>query len=209
MVTIADFHTALIEAEQEIKFAELSIGSLASVESDGCTSACEPRGVVVPSINELRYAAKHISSAMQQDVSDEEREEQIRRAIRHCVRARLDALKAVVLFFARDFYQFSNDYRLLNINGTDQEKLNAHRKKIWSVLSALSRDHSQSTSEDCENMKRTIEELHDIYLDVSRYRCVFNQLLDKMDRHVKSSDWQWKAGIVLAIVLALIALIFR
>jgi hypothetical protein len=202
MVTIADFRQALIEAEEEIKFAELSVGSLASVESDGCIVACEPRGIVIPAINELRYAAKHISDAMQEGVSAEDRAEQIHRAIRHCIRARLDALKAVVLFLARDFYQFCADYRKLNITVKDREKLNAHRQKIWDVLSALSKDRSQSTNENCEKLKASIVELHDIYTDVSEYRGVFNQLLAKMDKHDKSSTWQWGVGIILAIALS-------
>ena len=64
MVTIADFHEALLDAEEEIKFAELSIDSLASVEDDDRASVCQPRGVVLPAINELRYAAKHFSCAV-------------------------------------------------------------------------------------------------------------------------------------------------
>ena len=106
MVTIADFHKALLDAEEEIKFSELSIDSLASVEDDDRAAICQPRGVVLPAINELRYAAKHFSCAVQEGVAEAEQQEQLRRAIRHCIRARLDALRAVVLFFARDFYRF-------------------------------------------------------------------------------------------------------
>ena len=109
MVTIADFHKAFLEAEVEIKFAELSIDSLASVEDEDYDSTYQPRGVVIPAINELRYAAKHLSCAMQENVAEEYRSEQLHRAIRHCVRARLDALRAVVLFFARDFWNSNTD----------------------------------------------------------------------------------------------------
>ena len=206
MVTIADFHNAFLEAEAEIKFAELSIDSLASVEDEDCASVYQPRGVVIPAINELRYAAKHLSCAMQDNVTEEYRSEQLHRAIRHCIRARLDALRAVVLFFARDFYRFSDDYRLLDITVEDRERLNAHRRKIRDVLSSLSKDHSQSTSDDCEKLKASIEELYGVYLDVSRFRGKFNQLLAKMNKHDKTSTWQWTVGIILAIVLALIAL---
>ena len=59
--TIADFHVAFLEAEEEIKFAELFIDGLASIEDDDCASNNQPRGVVIPSINELRYAATRSS----------------------------------------------------------------------------------------------------------------------------------------------------
>jgi hypothetical protein len=201
MVTIADFHNALSEAESEIKFAELWIDSLASTKDEDSVPVFEPRGVVIPAINELRYAAKHVSCAMQEGVTTEEREEQLRRAIRHCIRARLDALRAVVLFFVRDFYRFSNDYRMLDITTEDRERFNSHRKTIWDVLSALSRDRSQSTSEDCDKLKKTIVNLHGVYLDVDKYRGKLNELLAKMDTHDKSSTWQWWVGIILAVAL--------
>ena len=180
----------------------LWIDSLASTKADDPVSVCEPRGVVIPAINELRYAAKHVSCAMQEDVSEEEREEQLRRAIRHCIRARLDALRAVVLFFVRDFYRFSNDYRMLNITVDDRERFNSHRKKIWDALSTLSRDRSQSTSEDCDKLKKTIEKLHDVYLDVFKFREKLNQILAKMEKHDQSSTWQWVVGTILAVALS-------
>ncbi|GHT28883.1 hypothetical protein FACS18942_09660 [Planctomycetales bacterium] len=206
MVTVADFHKAFLEAEEDIKFAELSIGSLASIENSDCEPACEPRGVVVPSINELRYAAKHISSAVQNGVLQDKQEEEIRRAIRHCIRARLDALKSVILFFARDFYKFTDDYRLLDIDDADRKNLNEHRQKIHNVMLALSKNHSESTNEDCEKLKSSIEELQVVYIDVLKYRGIFNKVLSKIDAHDKSTTWQWKAGIVFAIILSLIAM---
>ena len=197
--TVADFHTAFLEAEEEVKFAELFIDGLASIENDDCVSAYQPRGVVIPSINELRYAAKHLSSAMQEGVSEEYRSEHINRGIRHCIRARLDALKAVILFLVRDFHRFTDDYRLLNISAEDQERFNAHRQTVWEVLSKLSKDRSQSTKEDCENLKTAIENLHNVYCDVQKFRGVFNKLVEKIDKQGKTSTKQWVIGIALAI----------
>ena len=111
-----------------------------------------------------------------------------------------------MLFFARDFYRFSDDYRLLDIGSEDRDKLNTHRQKIRDVLSKLSKSRSRDSDEDCEGLKAAIEELHNSYLDVSKFRGVFNRLLSKIDKHDKDSTWQWTVGIVLAIVLALIAL---
>ena len=197
--TIADFHIAFLEAEEDIKFAELFIDGLASIEDDACESNCQPRGVVIPSINELRYAAKHLSCAMQEGVAEAYRSEQINRGIRHCIRARLDALKAIILFLVRDFHRFTDDYRLLNISAEDRERFNAHRQTVWDVLSRLSKDRSQSTNEDCENLKAAIEKLHVVYCDVQKFRGVFNELTAKIDKQGKTSTWQWVIGILLAV----------
>ncbi|MDR1964822.1 MAG: hypothetical protein LBQ50_13700, partial [Planctomycetaceae bacterium] len=111
MVANQDFHDAFLKAEEDIKFAELSVGSLASIEEDDCNSQSTPRGIIVPSINELRYAARHFSNAIQLGNCSDEYSEQIQRAVRHCIRARLDALRATVLFLVRHFQCFSQDYR--------------------------------------------------------------------------------------------------
>jgi len=205
MVTIADFHESLLTAEEEIKFAELSIDCLASIEDENCVAACSPRGVVIPAINELRYATKHLSCAIQEDSTEGCRIEQLRRGISHCIRARLDALRAVALFLARDFYQFSADYRKLKIPAKDRDKLNAYRQKIWDVLSTLSRDRSQSTNENCEKLKMSIAELHDIYIDISNYRGVFNELMAKMNWMSKLTTRQWIIGIVYTAVVSAVS----
>lgn len=219
MVSVADFHQAFLEAEEAIKYAELTVDSFASIEDADCQRAYQPRGVVVPSINELRYAAKHLSCAVQEGVPEEEREEQLRRAIRHCVRAKLDALKAVVLFLARDFRQFSADYRLLHIDNEDRDQLNVYRQKYKDVLSLLSKNRSEDADEICKKLKNGIDELQVIYLQVTQYRGKFNQLLGSIEQIKRQAEEKEKQaerrgkidrwiGIIVALLGITIGLIF-
>ena len=129
MVTIAEFHESFLKAEEDIKLAELFIDGLSSAESTDGIAEHQPRGIVIPAINELRYAAKHLLEAMQEGVSSEIRQEQITRASRHCVRARLDALRALILYLVRDFHQFTNLYRLSNVSAEDRERFHKTRVK--------------------------------------------------------------------------------
>jgi len=199
MVNIDDFHEAFTRAEEEIHFAEMVIGSLSS-EDDDCISGNQPRGIVIPAINELRYAAKHLSKMLQVNEESSQFQEQLQRAVRHCVRARLDALKAVVLFLARDFYSFTGDYKKLRLSQEDREILNSHRKKIWDTLNSLARYRAECTDGDCENMKEAIEDLHQIYEDTESRRGIYSQLMETISRHDKSTLWQWGVGVVIAIV---------
>gem|GEM_PF-6807271 len=70
-----------------------------------------------------------------------------------------------------------------------------------SVLSMLSKDRSQTTSEQCDAVKDAIEKLHDVYCDVQNFRGVFNQLVSKIDKHDKTSTCLWIIGIAIAVVL--------
>jgi len=48
-------------------------------------------------------------------------------------------------------------------------------------------------------LKAAIEKLHGVYLDVSAYRGKFNQILEKIDKHGKTSNWQWAVDTILAV----------
>ncbi len=210
MVVDDEFREAFSKAEEDIKYAELAIYSFSTNEDDDCLKNTNesPRGVVVPSLNELRYAAKHLLNAMQLDSSSPEYQEQIRRATRHCIRARLDALKATVLFLVRDFRAFSQDYRLVPLPQNERDQMNAHRETIQAALKILSKDHSQSTNEECGKLKECVERLHGFYLVVERDRDKYNQILAEIDNHNKSSTMQWMVGLAIAVISFLLGLCF-
>jgi hypothetical protein len=105
---------ALTKAEKAIKYAEYTIDSFTSqedVENDPYAPDKKISGIVVPAVNELRYAAKHISKIFQSVDSSGLNQEELDKAIRHCVRARYDALHAISLYLIRDFQQFAADYK--------------------------------------------------------------------------------------------------
>ena len=204
MVNINDFHEAFTKAEEEICFAEMAISSLSSEENDDCISDNQPRGVVIPAINELRYAAKHISKMLQVGEESPQFQEQLQKAINHCVRARLDALRAIVLFLARDFYSFTGDYKKLRLPQEDREILNSHRKKIWDTLNAIARHRAECTDAEYEKTKEATKELYQIYEDTESRRGIYCQLMETVNRHDKSTLLQWIAGLIIAIIFFLL-----
>jgi hypothetical protein len=200
MVTYEDFRKAFAKAEEDIKYAELAICTLASDEDDEGNPGAEPRGVVVPSINELRYAAKHISNSLIDGISDEDKAVQIDKAIRHCVRARLDALKAILLFLGRHFYLFSQDYRLCTLPDEIRNQQNEIREKIVNGLKIISKSHPSSTNEECDMLQEKIQELHGFYLAVEKQRDSYNQLLYETRQGSKTSTILWVVGIIVSFV---------
>jgi hypothetical protein len=207
MVTIDELYSAFSEAEEDIKFAELSIDSITTVEDDECFTQSLPiKGVVIPSVNELRYAAKHLLVALwQKSSSEKEYEEQIQRAYRHCIRARLDALRATILFFIRDFYAFSQDYRFITLSEEARKKLNDHRQKINFILNMLSKYRLEN--EECNKLKSYIEELRNFYFFAESQRSQFNILLDKMSTHEKTTDKQFVIGTILTVIGTILTII--
>lgn len=221
MVKISEFIEAFTKAEEEIAFAEMAVGCLSSDEDENCVLQDSPRGVVVPAINELRYAAKHLSNHFKATVAAPESakailknktlegycDEQVQRAIRHCIRSRVDALKAVVLYLARDFYSFSGDYRKCNIPAKDKEILNNYRKKIWDTLEALSKYHTESTDGSCEKLKEVIGELHQIYVDTADKRGSYAELLASVHSHHSISNWQFCISNAVSMVIGILSVL--
>ncbi|MGL6226487.1 MAG: hypothetical protein ACRC10_07665 [Thermoguttaceae bacterium] len=206
MVNLDGFYSAFAHAETDIKYAELSVSRLSSDEDEACVTQNSPRGVVVPAINELRYAAKHLATAMQLGSEGDDYDEQIRRATRHCIRARLDALKATVLFYAQHRYSFDEDYRLVILPDEKRKELNDYREKMQQVLLLLSEDHADSTDAECDRLRTCIEELRGYYNDLENNRNWFNQLLlaEEIKRLKNSSTTQWKLGIIIGVVVSVV-----
>ncbi|MGL4595632.1 MAG: hypothetical protein ACRCUY_12985 [Thermoguttaceae bacterium] len=154
----------------------------------------------------------------------EKYDEQIRRATRHCIRARLDALKAIVLFYVTHQYNFHNDYRLVILPDNNRKKLNDYREKIQKVLSQLSKDNADSTNSECDQLRKYIDELRGYYNDLENSRELFNQLLlaDEVRRqkeeiiNLNRSSWIQHntnvvvgvVGIIIGVVLPLLGKLF-
>ena len=203
MVTFQEFRQAFAKAEEDIKYAELSIGGIESIESEDCVSGANPRGIVVPSINELRYAAKHISDALVEGIADKDRETQIDKAIRHCVRARLDALRATIIFLSQHFHHFSQDYSLSNLPDGVRNRQNEIREKIVIVLKSISQIQTHATDEECDFLREKIQELHGFYLEVEKQRDVFNQILHETRKHDRTSTILWVVGIIISAIIGI------
>lgn len=89
------FRELFVQAEKDIKAVEL-------LRND----------VTVAAINELRYAGHHLVRAL---TDTEERDEQLRRAERHCQRAIYDAVDSGIVYCLRAIKAFKTDYRLIPV----------------------------------------------------------------------------------------------
>lgn len=85
------------EAEQALSEAE-------TIHSD----------LAVPSMNQLRYAGHHMLSAMTAETPSE-REEEYRKAVRHCQRAVYDAFDSSIAYILKNIDQFKQDYAKVEI----------------------------------------------------------------------------------------------
>lgn len=204
MVTFEDFRKSFSKAEEDIKYAELSIDSLASAEDSHCNPGVNPRGIVVPSVNELRYAAKHLSDALAEEISGQQKAEHIDKAIRHCVRARLDALKATVYFLGQHFQRFSQDYRLTNLPSEVRAHQNDLHSKFVGIFWEIAQSHTDRTDTECDVLRAKVQELHGFYLEVEKQRDVFNQLLYENRKHDRVSTVLWIVGIIISVISGIV-----
>jgi hypothetical protein len=70
------------------------------------------RELLVPAINQLRYAGKHFSRILA-GVGD--KDDELRDAIKHCKRAIYDASELEIIFLCEDFDEFQDTYKKLVI----------------------------------------------------------------------------------------------
>jgi hypothetical protein len=111
MATKELFAEAFFEAEKHIKRAGLLI--LSTVKKT-LVSEEEITGLLIPAVNELRYAGYHAAKALTA-VSIEDAEKAYEAAIKHCHRSSYDSLEASFQFCLKECGTFRNDYRLVQI----------------------------------------------------------------------------------------------
>lgn len=91
--------------------------------------------VVIPAINELRYAGFHLTRLLTAE-SEEERESQCRSAISHCRRAAYEALDAGLVFLTEKVKLFQEDYRLVVVTDVVPEypRILAKTEEVKEIL---------------------------------------------------------------------------
>jgi hypothetical protein len=184
---IKKFQEAFQKAEEAIRFADLSITTLAKTtpSEDCCESAPKaPKGIAIASVNELRYASHHFTCFLLCD-SEEDQKEQLQRALRHCYRSRYDALRAAVLFMVRDFKIFSEDYKDVphDIDGMDN-----HRRIVETVIDFTCKEPHGDTEEQCCRLQNAISDMRPFFLYSSSQRSILNKLHAEMSKQSQSSN---------------------
>lgn len=154
-------------------------------------------GVVVPAINELRYAGFHLLEASTAD-NDEDCSEQLQRAKRHCQRAVYDAVEVAALDRLDRFDMFDQDYRLVSFGEIIPDYTDKKRyvREVREFINETSREEREQKYQQCEE-----------YLD--NLDSIVNQL-DDARPDINKITRRWRIGIFLTsigIFISLIALI--
>lgn len=84
----------------------------------------EQAELIIPAVNELRYAGYHISKY----INEPEAIDELDRAIGHCKRARYDAYEAGIIYYHREFSMFCKDYKTVVITEVLPEYIKYHQE---------------------------------------------------------------------------------
>jgi hypothetical protein len=188
------YREALIKAERAIKYAECCIDSFTDPEGsedDCCQFNTKINSVVVPAVNELRYAAKHISKIFYPSDSSQINTEELDKAIRHCVRAKYDALHAISLYLIRDFQHFIRDYQESSEALDAIEGFTDHCVFVEQTLLYIS-EIADYTDEVCEELMEKIKRLKQLYLITKSARATGDSVYTKLELQIKKLEVQNK-----------------
>ncbi|MDH5179452.1 MAG: hypothetical protein OEZ39_02130 [Gammaproteobacteria bacterium] len=97
-----------MDAEKEI--AEISKLYSAAEDATKNVEDLHADGIVIPAINELRYAGYHILNALTSE-NDEDKRSEFSKAKKHCIRASYDAIEVGLLSCLAKYKIFREEYK--------------------------------------------------------------------------------------------------
>ncbi|MEO5329706.1 MAG: hypothetical protein H7829_15860 [Magnetococcus sp. THC-1_WYH] len=168
------------EAEDDIKGVEQS-------SLDLCT----------PAVNELRYAGHHVLKGLVAS-APEECEEQYRRASRHCLRARYDAVEIRLWSLLDEFRAFQKDYQAVSIPQVWPDYVDCAEKfdVTMALLNSVKKTEPSDIDDQGDNrvdlLERTREasrQLEPIVSKAKIARIELNKILDDQKRQIRMGIW--------------------
>ncbi len=169
------------EAERAIKIVERWHGEL-----------------VVPAINELRYAGFHIKEYLKTNDDD-----QLVKVINHCRRARYDAYEVGITYSIEEFRKFKDDYRNVVISEviSDFPQIEQEFLETLEFINNTQKETREKVYLECEKRYRNLSQIIK-RLDASRDE--LNKLIKKERRNLILF---WLS--VIAVVLSAIGLFWK
>jgi hypothetical protein len=156
-------------------------------------------GVITPAINELRYTAKHIATALcKQDanVSNKCLDE----AIIHAKRAIYDVYDAQIMFFVQMYHGFQNDYKDIPIT-EEIQNYNALNQEIKSIINSIGKENRENKEIYVDEKRKQLDRIKDIYENCVSARDELNKRVRSVS---KSTAWN-RFFVLLAIISLIIA----
>jgi hypothetical protein len=104
--------------------------------------------IIIPSINQLRYAGCHLTRHIQNPDNDDE----LLQASNHCKRAIYDGYEAGIIFFLKSVMEFEEDYRRVVISSVipDWANLKSRISNVKQFLASISSETRQEHYQECE-----------------------------------------------------------
>lgn len=173
---IADLFT---EAENAIKGVELECNEL-----------------IIPAINELRYAGFHLKEY----IKNPELVDEIRKAEGNCKRAIYDAHEASILYYLKEFHKFKDDYRKVIISQVVPD-YNKYRQRIAEIIESIKSVDKEQRDTYYRACKSYNDELRDIVAN-------FDASRDELDKLIRKERREWLILIcaVAAIIISIISI---
>lgn len=144
-------------------------------------------GVVVPAINELRYAGYHILEA-ETAYDQGAREEDLQKAKRHCQRAVYDAVEVAALDRLDRFDMFDQDYRFISF-GEIVSDYTQKKRYVDQVRHFISETPREEREAYYEKVQEYLDKLDTIVNELDDARPEINKIMRR-----------WRIGIILSVL---------
>lgn len=151
-------------------------------------------GLVVPSVNELRYSGYHLLRALN-TTDPEERSGHIDRAERHCCRAIYDAVEVSILDRLEAIRRFEDDYRLVEVTRVlpNYVELRGRVRKAEELITTTDEDDRERYYDICEQH----------YSELERVAATLEDARPELNKQLRNS----RRGAMVAAVSLLVALV--
>lgn len=117
--------------------------------------------LLIPAVNELRYAGTHHALALEA-ATEEAQLDQLSKAQKHCIRASYDAIEMVIIHELERVDQFRHDYRQVEITSAVPD-YTALRGSLREVRALLERARQDDTREVYyERLRAQVQQVREI-----------------------------------------------
>jgi len=177
----SSFSKLFLQAESAVKDVEISHQEL-----------------IIPAINELRYAGYHIANL----VSNPDLADELTKAENHCKRSIYDAYEAHILFLVAEIKTFKEDYRNTLINNI-VPKYTEYQAKVKEIISFVQVTDKETKNEHYIKCREYSQQLKEIVTSLDGAREELNKQI-KLERRKSQLVI---AGLVLVVLSSIVATI--
>lgn len=163
------------------------------------------RELIIPAVNELRYAGFHLLEGLTSN-DESQRTEQLTKAHRHCKRACYDAVEAEVLYLIGQFDEFRGAYKDLVLT----EVADLHWLQLIQTVRTAQKFVREKAGESRDEYHTGLIAQCDALVAVldgcEAARDELNKLRrsqEKTRHSERISTWRWRLGTAIAVVAAL------